>query len=240
MVVEMASEFPPKMNNAARKKKQPRPTAIAPLDVTHLTKTFCDANHLDKKVVIDEINVFEVEQQQQEASKNSPFVRMKKYFCTNRKRRRKMLILLSVAVLFFSLGFSVPHILAAFNKGEKTQNSILFDSQSAAKRPPTKTNAGDLLNDVFISVKTTQKYHHPRLVILLQTWVSLVKEQTYFFTDNNNEDFSSSGMLQGHLIDTNCSSSHSRAALSCKMAKEYDTFLASMVRMHNLWLILGR
>ena len=34
-----------------------------------------------------------------------------------------------------------------------------------------------VLSDLFISVKTTKKYHHPRLVILLETWVTLVKSQ---------------------------------------------------------------
>ena len=33
------------------------------------------------------------------------------------------------------------------------------------------------LEEVFISVKTTRKYHYPRLIILLETWVSLVRSQ---------------------------------------------------------------
>ncbi|KAM6972390.1 beta-1,3-N-acetylglucosaminyltransferase lunatic fringe-like [Aplochiton taeniatus] len=33
--------------------------------------------------------------------------------------------------------------------------------------------------------------------------------------------------MGGHLINSNCSSAHSRQALSCKMALEYDTFIAS-------------
>ena len=233
------AEFPPKMNNVERKKKQPRPTQIAPLDVTQLTKTLCDANHLEKKVVIDEINIFQVEE---EAEKDSLFIIMKKYFCTNRKRRRKLFIFCFIAILFFSLGFSIPHLLPASNLN-KTSQSINKTQEIKASEKTVITSFGsqrvnnktvmndNILSDVFISVKTTQKYHHPRLVILLETWVSLVKSRTFFFTDNADEEdsFSSYGMLKGHLINTNCSSSHSRAALICKMAKEYDAFLASTV-----------
>ena len=34
-----------------------------------------------------------------------------------------------------------------------------------------------VLKDLFISVKTTRRFHHPRLVIILETWASLVKSQ---------------------------------------------------------------
>jgi hypothetical protein len=32
-----------------------------------------------------------------------------------------------------------------------------------------------MLGELFITVKTTQRYHYPRLVILLETWGSLVR-----------------------------------------------------------------
>ena len=43
------------------------------------------------------------------------------------------------------------------------------------------SKSGDnVLNSLFISVKTTQKYHHPRVIVQLETWASLVKEQVRF------------------------------------------------------------
>uniref|UniRef100_F7CDF5 O-fucosylpeptide 3-beta-N-acetylglucosaminyltransferase n=1 Tax=Callithrix jacchus TaxID=9483 RepID=F7CDF5_CALJA len=67
------------------------------------------------------------------------------------------------------------------------------------------------LGDVFIAVKTTRAFHRLRLELLLDTWVSRTKEQ----------------VTRSHLVVTNCSAEHSHPALSCKMAAEFDTFLAS-------------
>ncbi|CAL8330703.1 unnamed protein product [Merluccius merluccius] len=47
---------------------------------------------------------------------------------------------------------------------------------------------------------------------------------TYVFTDGDDDKLKRMG---GHLINTNCSASHSRQALSCKMAQEYSVFLNS-------------
>ncbi|XP_061403171.1 beta-1,3-N-acetylglucosaminyltransferase radical fringe-like [Lethenteron reissneri] len=46
---------------------------------------------------------------------------------------------------------------------------------------------------------------------------------TFVFTDGEDEELNRE--LGGHLLQTNCSSAHSRQALSCKMAVELDTFL---------------
>ena len=35
----------------------------------------------------------------------------------------------------------------------------------------------NVLSNVLITVKTTHNYHYPRVVILLETWVSLVRSQ---------------------------------------------------------------
>lgn len=48
--------------------------------------------------------------------------------------------------------------------------------------------------------------------------------QTFIFTDGEDEALT---RHRGHIINTNCSAAHSRQALSCKMAVEYDHFLAS-------------
>ncbi|XP_028302710.1 beta-1,3-N-acetylglucosaminyltransferase lunatic fringe-like isoform X2 [Gouania willdenowi] len=79
--------------------------------------------------------------------------------------------------------------------------------------------------DLFIAVKTTGRYHRQRLELLLDTWISRNMPQTFIFTDG--EDKRLRKILGPHLISTNCSAAHSRQALSCKMALEYDTFITS-------------
>ncbi|KAF4527818.1 hypothetical protein B566_EDAN016302, partial [Ephemera danica] len=48
---------------------------------------------------------------------------------------------------------------------------------------------------------------------------------TWFFTDTEDPDYQQ--RTGGHMVNTNCSSSHNRKALCCKMSVEFDTFLAS-------------
>ncbi|XP_077024863.1 beta-1,3-N-acetylglucosaminyltransferase manic fringe isoform X1 [Tamandua tetradactyla] len=50
-------------------------------------------------------------------------------------------------------------------------------------------------------------------------------DQTFVFTDSLDESLQE--RLGPHLVVTNCSAEHSHPALSCKMAAEFDTFLAS-------------
>ncbi|XP_032429668.1 beta-1,3-N-acetylglucosaminyltransferase radical fringe [Xiphophorus hellerii] len=81
------------------------------------------------------------------------------------------------------------------------------------------------LKDIFIAVKTTRKYHRSRLKLLIQTWVSQAKEQTYFFTDGDDRELQ---LKTGtNIINTNCSAAHNRQALCCKMSVEYDKFIES-------------
>ncbi|NWV17578.1 MFNG acetylglucosaminyltransferase, partial [Origma solitaria] len=81
------------------------------------------------------------------------------------------------------------------------------------------------LGDIFIAVKTTKRFHQSRMELLLDTWISQASEQTYIFTDE--EDDALKRRMGGRVIFTNCSAEHSHLALSCKMAVEFDTFLAS-------------
>ncbi|XP_011885070.1 PREDICTED: beta-1,3-N-acetylglucosaminyltransferase lunatic fringe isoform X2 [Cercocebus atys] len=78
--------------------------------------------------------------------------------------------------------------------------------------------------DVFIAVKTTRKFHRARLDLLLETWISRHKEMTFIFTDGEDEALA---RHTGNVVITNCSAAHSRQALSCKMAVEYDHFIES-------------
>lgn len=81
------------------------------------------------------------------------------------------------------------------------------------------------LEDVFIAVKTTRKYHRSRLELLIQTWISQAKQQTYIFTDGEDKELQ---LKTGtNLINTNCSAAHTRQALCCKMSVEYDKFIES-------------
>ncbi|XP_067415113.1 beta-1,3-N-acetylglucosaminyltransferase manic fringe isoform X2 [Emydura macquarii macquarii] len=81
------------------------------------------------------------------------------------------------------------------------------------------------LGEVFIAVKTTKRFHQTRMELLLDTWISRAKEQTYVFTDE--EDEALQKRMGDHVVFTNCSAEHSHPALSCKMAAEFDAFLAS-------------
>ncbi|NWS68209.1 MFNG acetylglucosaminyltransferase, partial [Crotophaga sulcirostris] len=81
------------------------------------------------------------------------------------------------------------------------------------------------LGDIFIAVKTTKRFHQSRMELLLDTWISRAREQTYVFTDE--EDEALERRMGDHAIFTNCSAEHSHLALSCKMAAEFDAFLAS-------------
>ncbi|XP_009473458.1 PREDICTED: beta-1,3-N-acetylglucosaminyltransferase manic fringe [Nipponia nippon] len=88
-----------------------------------------------------------------------------------------------------------------------------------------RTEGSLTLGDIFIAVKTTKRFHQSRMELLLDTWISRAREQTYVFTDE--EDDALKRRMGDHVVFTNCSAEHSHPALSCKMAIEFDTFLAS-------------
>ncbi|XP_026724277.1 beta-1,3-N-acetylglucosaminyltransferase manic fringe isoform X2 [Athene cunicularia] len=81
------------------------------------------------------------------------------------------------------------------------------------------------LEDIFIAVKTTKRFNQSRMELLLDTWISQAREQTYVFTDE--EDDALKRRMVDHGIFTSCSAEHSHLALFCKMAAEFDAFLAS-------------
>ncbi|XP_075435836.1 LOW QUALITY PROTEIN: beta-1,3-N-acetylglucosaminyltransferase radical fringe [Ascaphus truei] len=81
------------------------------------------------------------------------------------------------------------------------------------------------VNDVFIAVKTTKKYHKSRLDLLMQTWISGQNSQTFIFTDWEDQELRQKA--GSRMVHTNCSGVHTRQALCCKMAVEYDKFVLS-------------
>ncbi|XP_063598136.1 fringe glycosyltransferase-like isoform X2 [Penaeus indicus] len=116
--------------------------------------------------------------------------------------------------------------LAAADAGddeEERRKGLLNALVATATAKPTTS-----LDDIFISVKTTKKFHKERLEILLRTWFKLAPHQTWFFTDDDDAEYQRK--TGGHLINTNCSASHRRTALCCKMAREFDAFLESNKR----------
>ncbi|CAN9508730.1 unnamed protein product [Ophioblennius macclurei] len=98
---------------------------------------------------------------------------------------------------------------------------------AANRTTPGGSGARDPLEDqdLFIAVKTTRKYHKSRLELLIQTWVSQAKDQTFIFTDGDDQELQLRTGVK--LINTNCSAAHTRQALCCKMSVEYDKFIES-------------
>lgn len=83
------------------------------------------------------------------------------------------------------------------------------------------------VEDIYIAVKTTGRFHKTRLALLLETWISRTKAHTFIFTDTEDVDLTSEGY---NMVVTDCQSDHSQQALSCKMSAEYDGFMASNKR----------
>ncbi|BES97097.1 Fringe-like [Nesidiocoris tenuis] len=105
--------------------------------------------------------------------------------------------------------------------GNDYENNFVEVLRSTATPSPSSTSVADL----FISVKTTVHYHQARLPVILKTWFQLAKQQTWFFTDSDDPEFQK--RTNGHMVNTNCSSTHNRKALCCKMSVELDAFLDS-------------
>ncbi|KAM9315197.1 beta-1,3-N-acetylglucosaminyltransferase lunatic fringe-like [Pholidichthys leucotaenia] len=110
-----------------------------------------------------------------------------------------------------------------FRKLTRERRAISGAPRSSA--PPPRPVEHLYPADLFVAVKTTGRYHRQRLELLMETWMSRSVEQTFVFTDGDDEKLRK--RMGAHLINTNCSVAHSRQALSCKMALEYDTFINS-------------
>ena len=66
------------------------------------------------------------------------------------------------------------------------------------------------LEDVFISVKTTGKFHESRVQPILDTWYRQAPGHTWFFTDTEDDEVSRRLTDLSHLVQTGCPSDHSR------------------------------
>ncbi|GAU91514.1 hypothetical protein RvY_03752 [Ramazzottius varieornatus] len=89
-------------------------------------------------------------------------------------------------------------------------------------------------NFIFITIKTTEKYHELRLKLLITTWIhgalkirannnrSLVKVAV---VSDAVDDFANK-ILGGRMIKSKCPSSHNKTDLCCKQTSEFDLYYA--------------
>lgn len=96
------------------------------------------------------------------------------------------------------------------------RNEVVLDNISSH-------SLDDPIKSLFISVKTSEKFLVDRIEIILKTWFNLARDSIYFFTDSENHLYQKK--TRGHMINTNCSASHNRRALCCKMGVELDAFV---------------
>ena len=106
--------------------------------------------------------------------------------------------------------------------------SILLNKLAATRNNAVLEPPETSLSDIFISVKTSKKFHKSRLSAVLATWFNQARSSTFFFTDE--ADPETKKLAGGHLVATKCASDHSRQALCCKMQTELELFLQSEKR----------
>ena len=97
--------------------------------------------------------------------------------------KKKLLLICVIAILFFLIGLAIQfYTKCETNSREKTKSDYerLRGMNTLYVKKASEKDAKDVLNDLFISVKTTQKYHYPRVIVQLETWASLVKEQVMY------------------------------------------------------------
>ncbi|XP_076003753.1 beta-1,3-N-acetylglucosaminyltransferase lunatic fringe-like [Genypterus blacodes] len=113
-------------------------------------------------------------------------------------------------------------VSAYFRKLARGRRALNGSAQGSVPPEPVELL---IPGDLFVAVKSTGRFHRQRLDLLLDTWISRHMQQTYVFTDGEDEKLRK--RMGAHLINTNCSAAHHRQALSCKMAQEYDAFMDS-------------
>ena len=118
-----------------------------------------------------------------------------------RENRR---LLWQALAIFSSLGllFLVLHMSVKYDRSTLRLQESPLSSYSAAQRFGAVSEHDDAetlllsfppdirLDDIHISVKTSHKFHQDRLSVVVDTWYQLAKEQTWFFTDREDEDMS--------------------------------------------------
>ena len=96
-----------------------------------------------------------------------------------------------------------------------------------------KNNSSPSLDNIFIAVKTSGKFHSTRLAPVLATWYPRAAARVWFFTDA--DDAALSQLTGGRVVNTGCAADHSRTALSCKMEAELAAFLSEPAAAGAKW-----
>ena len=100
----------------------------------------------------------------------------------NRFLKKKLVLVCVVATLFFLIGVAIQFYNTCESSGAVNLRSDYASLKGMnhyflKKSSRLNKDSKDTINSLFISVKTTQKYHRPRVIVQLETWGSLVKEQ---------------------------------------------------------------
>lgn len=108
--------------------------------------------------------------------------------------------------------FHQPQVILSSNDysapfNDSTQQQVVV-SDGSSSTPLDLNESKSTSESVFISVKTSGKFHLTRLDLIIKTWYLLDPDQIWFFTDSDDPFYQQKS--NGHLINTNCSSSHSR------------------------------
>ena len=110
---------------------------------------------------------------------------------SKRLLKKKLTLIGAVAVIFFLFGVAIQFLS---NVEDSSSYSKSYYAGLTGMKPhyvkkgsTSGTNSKNILNNLFISVKTTQRYHYPRVIVQLETWASLVKEQVIDFDNIHNK-----------------------------------------------------
>ena len=103
---------------------------------------------------------------------------------SSRRGIRKCTIVMIIGAICFMLGVALPFMICKLGKSSGAASTASkFEAEGLRPRPvPLKADHSlpelqSVLNNLLITVKTTHNFHYPRVVILLETWVSLVRAQ---------------------------------------------------------------
>ena len=132
------------------------------------------------------------------SDKNNVFVTMRNFenrnfkkscfrFFSSRRGIKKLTVFLAVGAVCFVLGVALPFMICKIGNAAGGQESIPEPEGLRSRPVPKKlenvvSEMENVLSNVLITVKTTHNYHYPRVVILLETWVSLVRSQVSLFS----------------------------------------------------------
>nr|XP_009861593.1 fringe isoform X1 [Ciona intestinalis]XP_018671456.1 fringe isoform X1 [Ciona intestinalis] len=119
------------------------------------------------------------------------------------------------------------HHSANLNCPVPTRKRISTNCTEAIYRDVHVSNSDgpSTLDDIYITVRTSRKFHESRVAPIVQTWFNLARKQTYIFTDGDDDKLNET--TGGHIINTHCGQEYNRPHLSCKTGTVFDKYLAS-------------